>query len=118
MTNIYKKFIDNKKSELPYIKLNFGESFTGKFKGATPKKNRWGKDVLSYAFLDDEGRRKEWDNGSPFIAESFSQIAEGTTVTLSCTTSDRLDPEGNPYKNYQIFVDGKEVTAEPTVEQD
>src|SRR3990167_9433194 len=70
MTNIYKKFIDNKKSELPYIKLNFGESFTGKFKGAPPKKNRWGKNVLSYAFLDDEGRRKEWDNGSP-LSHSF-----------------------------------------------
>ena len=115
--NVYSKFIQDKKAELPYIKLEFGEKFTGKFKGATPKKNKWGKDILSYAFLDDEGRRKEWDNGSPFIADSFSQVPEGTVVTLTCETSDRLDPDGNAYKDYKVFVGEQEITPQATPEE-
>ena len=116
--SIYTDFIQKKKDSLPYLKLEFGDKFEGKFKGATPKKNRWGSDTLSYAFLDNEGRRKEWDNGSPSIAEAFAKIPEGTLTTITCSASDRTNQEGQPYKDYKIFVDGKEITESDEVNVD
>ena len=114
---VYSDFAAKKREDSKWLALNIGEAFTGKYLGAEPVKNRFGNLVLNYSFLDDEGRRKELEDGSISLSAQFEEVEKKhglkTEVTVECSAADKINPKtGTPYKRYQVLVGGKPVVEE------